>query len=369
MKFQIEKGAFIKTLQKVQGIVEKRNTMPILVNILIKASTSGGGNIEVIATDLEVSIKDLCDAAVTKEGDITINARKLFEIIKEAPEEKIDLAADENGKITIKSGKAKFNIVGLPAKEFPSFPTYDEGKFSRTDPDLLKEMIEKTAFAASTDETRYNINGVFVEKEGASVRMVATDGHRLAMIEKNSEWPVLPKGVILPRKGIFELKRFLDDAVEGAFSLAFTSNSMVVKKDNAVLIIRLIDGEFPDYKQVIPKSNEKKVILRRADFLSSLKRVSLLSMEKGRGVKFGLSKGKLELSSSNPDIGEAREEINAEYKNDDIEIGFNATYMMEAVGVVEGDEVVLELKDRESPTLLKPAKANGHLYVIMPMRI
>lgn len=369
MKFQIEKSSFIKTLQKVQGIVEKRNTMPILANILIKASASGGGKIEVIATDLEVSIKDLCDAAVAKEGDITINAKKLFEIIKEAPEEKIDIAADESGKITIKSGKAKFNILVLPAKEFPSFPVYDEGKFSRTDPDVLKEMIEKTAFAASTDETRYNINGVFMEKEGANIRMVATDGHRLAMIEKTSDWPALSKGVILPRKGILELKRFLDDAVEGAFFLAFTPNSMVVKKDGTVLIIRLIDGEFPDYKQVIPKGNEKKAKLGRADLLSSLKRVSLLSMEKGRGVKFGLSKGKLELSSSNPDIGEAREEINAEYKNDELEIGFNATYMMEAIGVVEGDEVVLELKDRESPTLLKPAKTNGHLYVIMPMRI
>lgn len=366
MKFQIEKNIFLKTLQKVQGIVEKRNTMPILANILIKARH---GKIEIMATDLEISIKDLCDAVVTKEGSITINARKLFEIIKEAPEDKVDISVEESGKITIKSGKVKFNIVGLPVEDFPSFPAYDEGKLSRVAVDVLREMIEKTAFASSTDETRYNINGVFMEKDGANIRMVATDGHRLAVIERSSEWPTLDKGVILPRKGILELKRFLDNTEEGNLFLAFTSNSMIVKKDSTILVVRLIDGEFPDYKQVVPKGNEKKVKLETMGFLSSLKRVSLLSLEKGRGVKFGLSKGKLELSSNNPDIGEAREEINVDYKNEGLEIGFNATYMMEALGVIGGDEVVLELKDRESPAMLKSAKTEGYLYVIMPMRI
>ena len=366
MKFQIEKNIFLKTLQKIQGVVEKRNTMPILANILIKAQQ---GKIEVMATDLEVSIKDLCDAAVTKQGSITINARKLFEIIKEAPEEKIDISTEDSGKITIKSGKVKFNIVGLPVEEFPSFPAYDEGKLFVVAADALKEMIEKTAFASSTDETRYNINGVFVEKDGTNIKMIATDGHRLAFIEKKIEWPALEKGVILPRKGILELKRFLDDTREGSFSLSFTANSMIVKRDSTILVIRLIDGEFPDYKQVIPKGNDRKVKLERGGFLSSLKRVSLLSLEKGRGVKFGLSKGKLELSSNNPDIGEAREEINVDYKNDELEIGFNATYMMEAVGVIGGDEVVLELKDRESPAMLKSANTDGYVYVIMPMRI
>lgn len=366
MKFQIGKPIFLKALQRVQGIVEKRNTMPILANILIKAQH---GKIEIMATDLEMSIKDLCDAVVTKEGSATINARKLFEIIKEAPEDKIEITCEDGGKITIKSGKAKFNIIGLPVEEFPSFPVYDEGCLFRAAPETLKEMIEKTVFASSTDETRYNINGVFVEKDGANIRMVATDGHRLAAIERSSEWPALDKGVILPRKGILELKKFLDEAAGGAFSLAFTANSMVVKKDSTVLIVRLIDGEFPDYKQVIPKGNDKKVKLERMNFLSSLRRVSLLSMEKGRGVKFALSNGRLELSSSNPDIGEAREEISVNYKNDELEIGFNATYIIEALGVIGGDEIVLELKDRESPAILKAAATNGYTYVIMPMRI
>ncbi|MBI3398295.1 MAG: DNA polymerase III subunit beta [Deltaproteobacteria bacterium] len=367
MKFEIKKDVFLKVLQRVQGVVEKRNTMPILANMLIKALH---GKIDFMATDLEVSIKDQCDAVVTKEGSITINARKLFEIIKEAPEDKIDIAAEGSGKIVIKSGKAKFNIVGLPAEEFPSFPAYEEGQLFRVAPEVLKEMIEKTAFAASTDETRYNINGVFVEKEGSYIRMVATDGHRLAVIERSSEWPKLDKGVILPRKGIFELKKIINDA-EGSLSLAFTANSMVIKKDGTVVVIRLIDGEFPDYKQVIPKGNEKKIELEREGFLSSLKRVSLLSMEKGRGVKFCLSKGKMELSSSNPDVGEAREEINVDYKNDGLEVGFNATYIMDALGVLDDDKVVLELKDRESPAILKAANKNegGYLYVIMPMRI
>lgn len=372
MKFQIEKNAFVRTLQRVQGVVERRNTMPILANILLKAQP---GKIEVIATDMEISIKDLCDAVVTKEGSITINARKLFEIIKEAPEDKIDISAEENGKITIKSGKAKFNIMSLPVEEFPSFPSYDEGKLARVTPEIVKEMIEKTAFASSTDETRYNINGVYVEKEGANIRMVATDGHRLALIERKSEWPDLDKGVILPRKGVFELKRFLDTHEDGSLSLAFTPNSMVVKQDSTILIMRLIDGEFPDYKQVIPKGNERKVRVERLGFLSSLKRVSLLSLEKGKGVKFGLSKGKLELSSNNPDMGEAREELNVDYKNDGLEIGFNAAYMMDVLGVIDRDEVILELRDRESPAVLKSAApaqgghADDYIYVIMPMRI
>ena len=365
MKFQIEKEIFLKILQRVQGIVERRNTMPILANILIAAKQ---GKIEVIATDLEVSIKDACDDAVTEEGSITIDARKLFEIIKEAPQEKISLSAEAGGKITIKSGKARFNILGLPVDEFPSFPAYDEGKMLRVDPDVVKEMIERTAFASSTDETRYNINGVFVEKDGANVRMVATDGHRLALMERSSEWPVLDKGVILPRKGVLELKKLLDDKKE-TLSLSFTSNSMVVKKDGTIIIIRLIDGEFPDYRQVIPKGNEKKIRVERMGLLSSLKRVSLLSMEKGRGVKFNISQGKIELSSSNPEMGEAREEINVDYKNEGFEVGFNATYMIEAAGVMKGDEVVLEMKDHESPAILKSTTQDGYIYVIMPMRI
>ena len=365
MKFEIEKNDFLKILHRVQGVVEKRNTMPILANILI---TTKQGKIEVMATDLEVSIKDSCEAVVSVEGSITINARKIFEIVKEAPENKVGLSAEGSGRISIKSGKAKFNIVSLPIEEFPSFPTYEEGKLFNVAPKVLREMIDKTVFAASTDETRYNINGVYVEKEGANVRMVATDGHRLAMIERNIEWPKLEKGVILPRKGILELKKFLDDG-EGALFLGFTVNSMVVKKDGTIIVVRLIDGEFPDYKQVIPKGNERKLNLGRAEFLGSLKRVSLLSSDKGRGVKLELSKERLELSSSNPDMGEAKEELNVDYKDEGFEIGFNAAYMMDALGVMEADSIVLEFKDRESPALLKSAKTDGYVYVVMPMRL
>src|SRR3989304_612549 len=222
----------------------------------------------------------------------------------------------------------------------------------RVDPGVVKEIAERPSLTSSTDERRYNINGVFVEKDGANVRMVATDGHRLALMERSSEWPVLDKGVILPRKGVLELKKLLDDKKE-TLSLSFTSNSMVVKKDGTIIIIRLIDGEFPDYRQVIPKGNEKKIRGERMGLLSSLKRVSLLSMEKGRGVKFNISQGKIELSSSNPEMGEAREEINVDYKNEGFEVGFNATYMIEAAGVMKSDEVVLEMKDHESPATLK----------------
>lgn len=366
MKIQFKRDVLLKVLQRIQGIVEKRHTMPILSNILLIAKP---GKIEIIATDLEVSIKDLCDAVVTEEGIITINAKKLFEIIKELTDEKIDIYTEEGGKIVIKGGKSQFSILGRPVEEFPSFPNYDEKQLFKIAPQILKDMIEKTVFALSMDETRYNINGVFVEKKDVNVKMVATDGHRLSLIEREIEWPAIAeKGVILPRKGILELKKFLDD-INGAFFLGFTENNAVVKKDDTVLIIRLIDGEFPEYNQIIPKGNDKIVKLKTQDFLRSLKRVSLLSLEKGRGVKFGFSQNRLELSSSNPELGEAKEDIEIDYNNDAFEVGFNATYLMEALGIIGGDEISFELKDRESPAILRPAIPNNYTYIIMPMRI
>lgn len=368
MKFTIDKGNFLKVLQRIQGIVEKRNTMPILANVLIEAS---GGKINITATDLEVFIKDSSAAKISEEGSITVNARKIFEIVKELPDNTIDVSTGKDDKFTVKAGKAKFNIMGLPSKEFPVFPSIDETKLETVENQNLKEMIDKTSFAVSTDETRYNINGFLLEKEDSSIRMVATDGHRLAFIEKK-DLKGLPagqkEGVLLPRKGVMEMRKLLEEK-EGGFFLGITQKSAVMKKDDTLISVRLLEGEFPDYKKVIPKDNDKEVIADKSNLLSSLKRVSILSSDKIKGVKFSFSNSNLTVSSSSPDIGEATEEIDIEYGGGDIEIAFNARYFIDMLESTEEEKVRIVLKDSLSPGVIRPLGTEDYTYIIMPMRL
>ncbi len=366
MNFKIEKNNFIKTLQKVQGIVEKKNTMPVLANVLIEAKDN---SINILATDLEIFIKDSVEAEVTEEGTVTVNAKKLYEIVKELPEKEIDIKLGAGEKLTIKSGKSRFNILGLPAKEFPSFPEIEEDKLKKVDSEVLGKMIEKTSFAVSTDETRYNINGFYIEKDKDVIRMVTTDGHRLAVIEsKTADVPAGDRGVILPRKGVSEIKKLLDEK-EGDFLLAITEKSATAKNGNTVINIRLIDGEFPDYKQVVPKDNDKRIKTNKEDFLSALKRVSLLSSDRIKGVKFLIKEGRAYFSSSSPDIGDADEDIAVEYNGEEIEVAFNAKYFIDALEATDGTEVTLLLKDSLSPGILEPTENKDYKYIIMPMRL
>lgn len=366
MDIRVDKTGLMKVLQRVQGIVEGKTTTPILANILCEAKP---GHIEISATDLKVFIRVGCIAEVLKIGGITIGARKFFEIVKELPEGNIEISDRDGGRIIIRGGKATFTMVGMPVEGFPNFPTYNEGQLCPVVSDNIRVMIERTVFASSTDETRQNLNGVFFEKEGDKIRMVATDGHRLALMGVEGGGGVrIEGGVILPRKGVLELKRLLDEG-NGECAIGFTSSTAIFKKGDTVLITRLIDGEFPDYRQVIPKDNERVVTIDKAAFLGSLRRVSLLSPERIKVVRFNLSKGNLMLSSSNPDLGEAKEEIDVGYKGDELEIGFNARYLMDALEVIGGGGVVLELKDQGSPGLLRPTDPEGYLYVIMPVRL
>jgi len=366
MRFTIDKPSFIKLLQKIQGIVEKRNTMPILANVLLEAEE---GVITVMATDLEVFIKDSAKAETTEAGSVTINARKLFEITRELPSESVDVSSDREDKVTIKSGKSRFTIMGLPSKDFPVFPEVDESKLEKIDNESLKEMIDKTSFAVSTDETRYNINGFLFEKENSTIRMVATDGHRLAYIEKNDIGVATEQkeGVLLPRKGVLEIRKLLED--EGDFMLGITQKNAVMKKGDTLISVRLLEGEFPDYKKVIPKENDKEVVADRIGLLSSLKRVSILSTDKIKGVKFSFSKSNLTVSSSSPDLGEATEEMDIDYKDEDIEIAFNARYFIDMLESVTDDNVKVFLKDSLSPGIVRPAGSDSYTYIIMPMRL
>lgn len=367
MKFTIAKADFIKVLQRIQGIVEKRNTMPILANVLLDASD---GKITIMATDLEVFIKDSSTAKITEESSVTVNARKLFEIAKELPGDTIDVSSGKDDKVTLKAGKARFNIMGLPSKDFPVFPAIDEAAMKELNSEVFRDMIEKTSFAVSTDETRYNINGFLLESASGRARMVATDGHRLALISREgiSIDAGSKEGVLLPRKGVMEMKKVLDEK-EGTFLLGINQKNAVIKRDNTVIIIRLLEGEFPDYSRVIPKENDKDAIAVRAELLSSLKRVSLLSTDKIKGVKFNFSNSKLVLTSSSPDIGEATEDVDVEYAHGEIEIAFNARYFIDMLEALSDEKVRISLKDPLSPGVLRPVNGEDYTYIIMPMRL
>ena len=365
MKITVDKAELLRVLQRVQGIVEKRNTLPILSNVLIETLEGG---ITLMATDLEIFIKDICPATVEDSGTITVNARKLFEIVKSLPKERVDIRLTEEGRLNIVSGSVKYNIMGIPSSEFPAFPDVAEDSLVRIDHNIFAEMIDRTAFAVSTDETRYNINGFFMQKEAERIRLVTTDGHRLALIDREfTTIPVETAGVILPRKGVVELRRLFEE--EGSFLFGITDKTATVKKDTTLMNIRLIEGDFPDYKQVIPTDNDKEAVLERPAFLESLKRVSILASDRIKGVKFNFSEGRLLLSSSNPDIGDVEDEVAAEYSAEELTIAFNARYFIDVLSVIDEDRVVISLKDSVSPCLLKPEDSEDYIYIVMPMRL
>ncbi|MBM4330393.1 MAG: DNA polymerase III subunit beta [Deltaproteobacteria bacterium] len=371
MEFNINKDEFVKGLFRVQNIVEKKVTMPILLNVLLDAQ---GKDLSITATNLEVGLKGVHPAEIIKDGKATLSAKKLYEVIKELPEKKISLKLKENQWVEIFSGKSLFNIMGLSADSFPSLPVFEEDDFIGADLVVFKEMIEKTFFAVSSDETRQNLTGVFFlqkrEGEEKTLKMVATDGYRLSMIDRplNTEVKGLEKGILLPKRGLAELSKLLDEGGEKIW-IKLKNNNFIVKKEGVVLIMRLLDSEFPDYRQVIPLKTKKHIRIKRTQFMESLKRVSILSSEKTKGVKFHFSKDTLELTAYNPDLGEAKEEITVEYKGEDLTVGFNARFILENLNILNSDDVLLDLEDGISPSIIRPDNDEKHTCVVMPMRI
>ncbi|OGQ35421.1 MAG: DNA polymerase III subunit beta [Deltaproteobacteria bacterium RIFCSPHIGHO2_12_FULL_43_9] len=372
MEFYIGKAELLRGLYRAQSIVEKRNAMPILANVLLEATNE---RLKILATDLEVGIYDTYEAKIIIPGKITIGAKQLYEIVRELPEALIHIKARENHWITLTSQKAVFNIVGLSAEDYPAIIDFNQKKFVPIPATTIKDMIEKTIFSTSNDETRYHLNGVYfskIKESGKSnVRMIATDGHRLSLIDKPleiDETLKVDKGVILPKKGLHELKKLLEED-QGDFEIAIEENHAIFKKEPLVLFMRLIDGEYPDCKQVIPKNNKKRIVVKREEFLHSLKRISLLSNEKSKGVKFSIQPGMMKISSNHPELGEANEELMVDYQGEEIEIGFNAKYFMDILNVMDSEEVSLELDGKLSPGVIKSNKDQSYTCVVMPMRI
>jgi DNA polymerase III subunit beta len=368
MKLEVDKRELLSLIGKTQNIVEKKNTMPVLVNILLEAENDC---LKVFATDLEVSLTDKIKVKVQQAGKVAISAKALYEISKELSEGPITLIKKENNWLEIKQGKYTSKIVGISADEYPIFPTYNSQDFIRIDAPVLKEMIDKTIYSISNDETRYHLNGVFFELNPQSgLKMVATDGHRMSLITKNShEMKVVnTQGVIIPRKGLHEIKKILE-GIEVPIDIAIEGSQFILKYADAILMIRLIEGKYPNYQQFIPQKLPQKIILNREAFLTSLKRVSLLANAKSKAVLLNLSQGKMEISSNNPELGDAKEEIEITYEGSDIKIGFNAKYVTDVLTSMSQEKIDFEFNDHISPGLIKPHNDSSYICVVMPMRI
>ncbi len=374
MKLKIEKKDLISLLAKTQNIVEKRNTMPVLVNVLFEATKN---KLKVFATDLEVSLTDDTVADVQEDGQLAVNARNLFDIVKELAEGPIMLSKKKNNWVEIKQNKSVFNIVGIGAEEYPIFPTFKTTDFVKVDAKTISEMIERTIYSVSNDETRYHLNGVYFEKkkENGKVcfRMVATDGHRLSLVEREisssvQETSIPSAGVIIPRKGLAEIKKIID-TIATTIEMAFEGSQLIIKNGNTVLMVRLIEGKYPNYQQLIPQKMKKSANINREIFLGSIRRVSLLSNHKSKGVTISLTHGKMEISSNNPELGDAKEEIDVDYSGDDMKIGFNAKYILDILNSFDDVTLNLELEGQLSPGLIRPESDKMYTCVVMPMRI
>lgn len=368
MKIEIQKKDLLNLIGRTQNIVEKRNTMPVLVNVLLEAH---GQTLKAYATDLEVSLTDSSPAVIKEEGKVAVSAKNLFDLTKELLEGPIQLTKKENNYLEIKQGKFQSKIVGVAAEEYPVFPTYKSENFSLVDSNEFKEMIDKTIYSVSNDETRYHLNGVYFENHGDNIlSMVATDGHRLSLIKKNFKQAAFTEkiGVIIPKKGLFEIKKLIENTTNELF-IAVEGSQFIVKSGTCVLMIRLIEGRYPNYQQFIPQNLNQKIKINREILLSSLKKVSLLANQKSKAILLSFGDNKLEVSSSNPELGDATDELEIEYGGPQIKVGFNARYIEDVLKNIETEHIEFELKDQVSPGLIKPLSQNTYVNVVMPMRI
>jgi DNA polymerase-3 subunit beta len=373
MEMRIPVAELTRALSLAQGIVQRKNTMPMLSHVLLDVGTGadGAGRLSLSATDLDVGLRTERPCEVIAPGAITIPARALADMVRVLPGPDVVLKKLPNQHVEVKSGRTKARLMALSPEEFPSLPPYQDAAFVELEPALLSDLVDKTLYAASQDETRYNLNGVYLEPqaEGSALVMVATDGHRLVRVERNFEGAFPQRTpVILPRKGLGEMRRVLDDG-DGPVALGFKDNHAVIKKGATLLGMRLVDGQFPDYKQVIPKLADKIVRVTRSDLLDSLKRVSVLAQDKMQPVKLTVGKDQLVVSCTNPDAGEISDDVPVEYGGQALEVAFNARYLVEALQSLSDKNILLKLTDNLSPGLLVGVDEPRHLCVVMPMRL
>jgi len=371
MQLIVGRDSLSRGLARIQGVLNRKATMPVLSNALLEARTDG--SLRVAATDLDVTFDGVMPARVERPGRITVDGKRLFEIARNLPGEEVSITVDDDQRVLLRCRTSEFVLNGLSADGFPVLPSARGIELMAVDGGALRELIERTQFSVSTEESRPNLNGVFFQCLGESkIRMVSTDGHRLSLGERDvSRAGAIPgrDGVIIPRKGIQEVKRLLDE-VGHEVDFGFLENNLVLRAADLHLFVRLIDAAFPDYTLVIPRSTERKVILERMPFLSAIKRISILASERTHGMRLELTRSKLTLVSDNPDLGKAKEEIEIDgYDGSDLTIAFNSKYVMEILSVLTGEKVALLLNEALSPGLIREHQNDAYLFVVMPMRL
>ena len=374
MELTVRKSDLLRELQLFQGIVERKNTIPILANVLVEAN--GDGEVQLVATDLEVGLRSYCTASVAKGGALTIPAKKLFEIVRALPDTDIRIKSGAKGAVTVAAEKFDSRMQTLPRDDFPTLPEVTGEvttvTLSRAG---LREMVGKTQFAITGEDTRYFLNGALLVLGAGRMSLVATDGHRLALVStprENAGGNEAELQAILPKKTLWELARLLADG-EGDITYTCGKNHLFFEVDGRQLISRIIDAQFPAYERVIPKGNNKSIEFERDRLTSAIKRVALLSSERSRAVKFRISTNTVDITSSSPEVGEATETLAVDYAGDGVEICFNAQYVLDFLGAVNSDNVQLDFKDEMSQAVMRPVGDDDtgcvYTYVIMPMRV
>ncbi|HEX9163264.1 MAG TPA: DNA polymerase III subunit beta [Thermoanaerobaculia bacterium] len=375
MELTVGKADLQKELQLCQGVVEKRSTIPILSNVLLKAADD---RLEIAATDLDVTILSSCPARITTPGGVTIEAKRLFDVVRSLPDDDVHMNLQENNSMLIESGTAKFRLLGLPAEDYPTLPTVNVADAYSISLDELKTMVGKVKFAITHEETRFQLNGALLKVQPQKMEMVATDGHRMALIN-------FPKGgngkgrkgndltILIPRKALDEILR-LESGEDGTVKFGVSENQLFFEAADRRLMARMIDVNFPNYMEVISRDNDRHVMVDRERLLSTIRRISLVANERTRAVRFDFAPGKLTVSSTNPELGDARETVPIDYAGNPFFVGLNAAYVTDFLSAVDTPQVSLDLKDENSQCIGKPANTADdlpydYLYVVMPMRL
>jgi len=376
MRIRINRLDLLTALQRVQGVVEKRNTMPILAHVLLEAKSEG---LDILATDLEIGMRGLYKASVEEPGSIAFSAKKLLEILKETNEAEIELTVNENNWMTIQAGRSEFRVVGLPSQDYPSLPTIERDGLMPLPSVGLLNLIQKTLFAVGESDTRYVLNGLLTTiiplGEKLIIRLVGTDGHRLALAEQE----ITPEGsfvpleeikVIIPKKAALEVRRLLEENDKDEEPLIGVSKNMLIfRKSGLVLTSRTMEGTYPNYQQVIPKENPSKMVVGKEELTGALRRVSLLSRDRAQAIKFSVVQNTLTLSASSPDLGEATEDLPIQCQGQEFTTGFNARYLLDVLGVLDGDTLSIQMDTPLSPCLIQEPGNARFKAVVMPIKV
>ncbi|MBW2598534.1 MAG: DNA polymerase III subunit beta [Deltaproteobacteria bacterium] len=366
MNFSIERNIFLEGIQKTLGVVEKKTTLSILNNILIEAKSE---QIRIVATDREISLISYYDAKITIPGKITVPARMLFEMVREIEGDIIGFKVMENKWVNVTCGKVIYKIPGISADDFPEVLDVENIEFMRMKCDVLKNIIEKTFFAISTDEMRPNLNGVFLKVIDGKVTVVTTDGHRLSLVNVplESDKGDNIEGIIIPRKGVSEVRKLVENG--DCVDIYVLDSVCVVRKENTTLRVSLIDADYPDYTRVIPEEEGVKIQLDKNQILHSLRRMSVMSTERFSGVKIDVHDQRMVLTSTNPDIGEAKDEIDVSYNGDPLEAGYNVRYLIDAIDPVDGNIVSFEMRSGGGPGVIESVDSRNYMCIIMPVKL